>query len=78
MFLNMARDREFGLGDLLYFFRNHPDRVIVAGFVLALIDLVVSIPYYWYSYTVIPGEYSGSTGGVDGPLYGADAVIHCT
>ena len=31
MFLNMARDREFGLGDLLYFFRNHPDRVIVAG-----------------------------------------------
>ena len=56
MFLNMARDREFGLGDLLYFFRNHPDRVIVAGFVLALIDLVVSIPYYWYSYTVIPGN----------------------
>ena len=69
MFLNMARDREFGLGDLLYFFRNHPDRVIVAGFVLALIDLVVSCD---------PWEYSGSTGGVDGPLYGADAVIHCT
>lgn len=56
MFLNMARDREFGLGDLRYFFRNHPDRVIVAGFVLALIDVVVSIPYYWYSYTVTPGN----------------------
>ena len=55
MFLNMARDREFGLGDLLYFFRNHPDRVIVAGFVLALIQLVTAIPYYYVSFTTDPG-----------------------
>lgn len=55
MLLNMARNKEYSLGDLLYFFKNHPDRVIVAGFGLALIDLAVSIPYYWYSYTVVPG-----------------------
>ena len=56
MYLNMARDRAFGLGDLVYFFKNCPDRVIVAGFVLALIDLVASIPYYCYSYLVVPGS----------------------
>ena len=40
MLLNISRGKEFSLGDLGYFFKNQPDRVIVAGFVLALIQLV--------------------------------------
>mgnify|MGYP000747896381 CR=1 FL=1 len=45
----------FSLGDLGYFFKNQPDRVIVAGFVLALIQLVTAIPYYYVSFTTDPG-----------------------
>ena len=56
MFLNMARGKEFSMGDLFYFFKNHPDRVIVAAFFLAVINLIVSIPYYVFSLTVSPGE----------------------
>ena len=37
MLLNISRGKEFSLGDLGYFFKNQPDRVIIAGFVLALI-----------------------------------------
>ena len=47
MLLNISRGKEFSLGDLGYFFKNQPDRVIVAGFVLALIQLVTAIPYYY-------------------------------
>ena len=56
MFLNMARGKEFSMGDLVFFFQNHPDRVIVAAFFLALINLIVSIPYYIYSLTAAAGE----------------------
>ena len=49
MLLNISRGKEFSLGDLGYFFKNQPDRVIVAGFVLALIQLVTAIPYYYVS-----------------------------
>lgn len=54
MYLNMARNREFSLRDLLYMFSHQPDRVITAAFVLTLIDTVVSIPYLYVSYTM-PG-----------------------
>lgn len=48
MLLNMSRGREYGLGDLIYMFRNQPDRVLVAGFVLSLIDNVLMLPLtYW-------------------------------
>lgn len=50
MYLNMARGREFSMGDLLYFFKNHPDRVIVAGFVMAVIEQIAFIPYYIVSF----------------------------
>ena len=50
MFLNMARNREYSMGDLLYFFRNQPDRVIAASFVLALIAWVTSLPASIYQY----------------------------
>ena len=34
MLLNMARDREVSLGNLLYLFHNGPDRVLVAAFIV--------------------------------------------
>ena len=55
MLLNISRGKEFSLGDLGYFFRNQPDRVIIAGFVLAVIQLVTAIPYYYASFTIDPG-----------------------
>lgn len=55
MLLNIARGRNFSMGDLVYFFKNQPDRVIVAGFVLAVIQLITSIPYYYVSVTTEPG-----------------------
>lgn len=56
MYLNMARGYDYSLMDLFYLFRNHPDRVIVAGFVLSLISLVTSIPYYYVNYMTDPGS----------------------
>lgn len=48
MLLNMSRGRKFGLGDLIYMFRNQPDRVLVAGLVISLIDTVLMLPLnYW-------------------------------
>lgn len=55
MLLNMARGNAYSFRDLLYFFKNHPDRVIVVGFVMGIIDLVVSIPYFYVSYFMDPG-----------------------
>ena len=55
MLLNISREKEFSLGDLGYFFKNQPDRVIVAGFVLAMIQLITAIPYYYVSFTTDPG-----------------------
>lgn len=56
MYLNMARGREYSLRDLLYLFSHHPDRVIAAAFVLTAIDLAVSVPYLYVSYTLPPAE----------------------
>lgn len=42
MLLNISRGKEFSLGDLGYFFRNQPDRVIIAGFELGTTVLVVT------------------------------------
>ena len=55
MQLNICRGREYKLGDLLYMFHNQPDRVLVAGLVVALIDTVVQIPFYYVTYMVDPG-----------------------
>lgn len=56
MLLNICRGREYKLGDLLYMFHNQPDRVLVAGLVVALIDTVVQIPFYYVTYMVDPGS----------------------
>ncbi len=56
MLLNISRGKEFSLGDLGYFFKNQPDRVIVAGFVLALIRAGHSNPLLLCeSFTTDPG-----------------------
>ena len=55
MQLNIARGREYSLGDLIFFFKNQPDRVIIAGFVLALIQVAAQIPYSYAVYTMDRG-----------------------
>lgn len=47
MYLNMSRGKAYSYGNLTYFFKNHPDRIIVASFVLALISLIVSLPGFF-------------------------------
>ena len=39
IYLNISRREKYSFGDLLYFFSHQPDHVIVASFVLALINL---------------------------------------
>ncbi len=51
MFMKMARQQEYSMGDMLYFFKNQPDRVIIASFVMALIAWLTSLPGSIYSYT---------------------------
>ncbi len=51
MYLNMARRKPFSMGDLLYLFRNNPDRVIVAAAVPSLIEVLTVVPYYYYVFT---------------------------
>lgn len=55
MQLNIARGREYSLNDLLYFFKKHPDRVIIVGAVLAVIETAVTIPYYYVSFATDMG-----------------------
>ena len=56
MMLNMSRGREFSLGNLLYMFHNQPDRVLIAAFVMALLDTVSQIPVYLAAYLTEPGS----------------------
>lgn len=51
MYLNMSREKTYSYRNLLYFFKNHPDRVIVAGFVMEIINEIAFIPYYYVVYT---------------------------
>ena len=52
----MARDREVSLGNLLYLFHNGPDRVLVAGFILSLLNTVAQLPFYYVSFIVKAGN----------------------
>lgn len=51
MMLNMARGKDFSFGDLIYFFRHQPDRVIIASVVIALIGWMTGLPANIYAYT---------------------------
>ena len=52
MYLNIARNKEFSLNDLFYFFKKYPDRVITATFVLAFINVLTMLPYTIYGYSL--------------------------
>ena len=55
MYLNIARGKVYSLNDLFYFYRHHPDRVIVAGFFMAVLNLLTMLPYTIYSNANLPG-----------------------
>lgn len=51
MYLNIARGKEYSMSDLFYFYKHHPDRVITAAFVLALISVITMLPANLYNYS---------------------------
>ena len=51
LLLNLSREQNARMGDLLYFFRNQPDRVIIAGFFMVLLQLIATVPSIIYTYT---------------------------
>lgn len=56
MYLNIARGRKYSLNDLIYFYKNHPDRVIIATFFLAVLNFLTMLPYTIYGNTAEIGE----------------------
>ena len=56
MVLQVARGKQCSVRDLLYFFKNHPDRVITATIVLAVIDVIANIPVTYYNFMVEIGS----------------------
>lgn len=55
MLLKVAREGSCAFGELFYFFRSHPDRVIIASTVLAVIDVVAMLPATYYSFAAEVG-----------------------
>lgn len=47
MLLNMARGRECRFGNLIYMFKKGSDGVLSAALIMALIDTVLMIPFYY-------------------------------
>lgn len=47
MLLNMARGREYRFGNLIYMFKKGSDGVLSAALIMALIDTVLMIPFYF-------------------------------
>ena len=47
MLLNMARGREYRFGNLIYMFKKGSDGVLSAALIMALIDTVLMIPFYY-------------------------------
>ena len=47
MLLNMARGREDRFGNLIYMFKKGSDGVLSAALIMALIDTVLMIPFYY-------------------------------
>lgn len=56
MNLKVARYEKALVSDVFYFFRNGSDRVIIAGFVMALLQFIASIPLLIFNYTSVIGE----------------------
>lgn len=47
MLLKMARGREYRFGNLIYMFKKGSDGVLSAALIMALIDTVLMIPFYY-------------------------------
>ena len=56
MYLNIARGRAYSLNDLIYFYKKHPDRVLIATFFLALLNFLTMLPYTIYGNTAEIGD----------------------
>lgn len=56
MYLNIARGKAYSLNDLFYFYKHHPDRVIVASFFLAVLNLLTMLPYTLYGNMNTPAQ----------------------
>ena len=56
MLLNEARGKEFSLGNILYLFHNQPDRVLIAGFAVSILDMIAQIPFYYVVYMTDQGN----------------------
>lgn len=52
MLLHMARREEYQLSDLLWYFKNQPDRILMASLVLAVIAWLTSLPASIYNYSM--------------------------
>ena len=55
MYLNVARGKEYSYKNLIYFFKNQPDKIIVASFVMAAIAWLTALPAGYYIYVTDPG-----------------------
>ena len=53
MFLHLCRDQAYSLGDLWYYFRNQPDRIIAPSLILAVIAWLTGLPATIYDYTIL-------------------------
>lgn len=78
MQLNICRGRDYSLSDLLYMFHNQPDRVLVAGLVVALIDTVVQIPFYYVTYMGKSGRDCGKHDSLVSASFGSVASCNGT
>lgn len=56
LLLNISRGKPYGLINLLYLFRKQPDRVLVAGLVVSLIDTIVMIPFNFWTIMTNPAD----------------------
>lgn len=61
LILNMSRQREYRLSDLLYAFRHNPDTFLLVGLAVSLIRLVCQLPAAIYNFTSPIWELSSIT-----------------
>ena len=54
MLLNLARGKEYRMTDVFSMFKRGSDGILVAGLVIALIDTVLQIPFYYLALTTNP------------------------
>ena len=76
MYLNISRGLPYSFSDLTRMFSRNPDRVLIVGFVLALINLLTTIPSLLVNYIYLNEEtLNGSTEALLQALYLTFAVI---